>query len=218
MALITNYSTLQANVIEWLNRAGDAELIAAVPTMIQLAEGQLRRDERVRDLVFDAAFSITADDQAMPSGIDHIESWYHDGGIYFGEIETVPLERLSILKTRHGVSGVPRFAALIPSETAGTFTVRFAPVPSGTYTTVLSYKPLLVALGVGNPTNWLLLSHPDIYLYATLVESAPYLKDDPRLATWHGELEMRLEALHRQIERQRFSGTQRRRPRFVIGA
>jgi hypothetical protein len=29
-----------------------------------------------------------------------------------------------------------------------------------------------------------LLVAPDLYRYATLVSSAPFLKDDPRLATW----------------------------------
>lgn len=32
--------------------------------------------------------------------------------------------------------------------------------------------------------NWLLTAHPDIYLYGTLVESAPYLRDEERLPVW----------------------------------
>lgn len=35
-----------------------------------------------------------------------------------------------------------------------------------------------------NTTNWLLTSHPDVYLYASLVEAAPYIKDDPRIPVW----------------------------------
>lgn len=35
-----------------------------------------------------------------------------------------------------------------------------------------------------NNTNWLLTSHPDVYLYGSLVEAAPYIKDDPRIPVW----------------------------------
>lgn len=51
------------------------------------------------------------------------------------------------------------------------------------------------ALSSGNPTNWLLAGHPDIYLYAVLTESAPYLKDDERVALWHERLEQALQDL-----------------------
>ena len=33
-------------------------------------------------------------------------------------------------------------------------------------------------------SNWLLDSFADIYLYGSLVNSAPYLRDDPRIALW----------------------------------
>ena len=34
------------------------------------------------------------------------------------------------------------------------------------------------------PTNWLLEMQPDIYLYGSLCQAAPYLGDDARIATW----------------------------------
>ena len=37
-----------------------------------------------------------------------------------------------------------------------------------------------------NPTNEYLDVCPDLVLYASLAESAPFLMDDPRLATWDG--------------------------------
>ena len=50
----------------------------------------------------------------------------------------------------------------------------------------------LTSLSVGSPTNWLLTSYPDIYLYASLLESAPYIKDDARVALWKSEYEIRI--------------------------
>jgi hypothetical protein len=46
-------------------------------------------------------------------------------------------------------------------------------------------------------TNWLLTQHPDLYLYAALVESAPYLKDDERIALWRAELDRRIAEVRR---------------------
>jgi hypothetical protein len=37
---------------------------------------------------------------------------------------------------------------------------------------------------VSNTTNWLLTEAPDVYLYGALVHTAPYLKDDARIAIW----------------------------------
>lgn len=40
------------------------------------------------------------------------------------------------------------------------------------------------ALSGNNPSNWILSSHPDVYLYGALVEASPYLSDDARVAVW----------------------------------
>lgn len=42
----------------------------------------------------------------------------------------------------------------------------------------------VTTLTTQNTTNWLLTSHPDIYLYGALVEATPYIKDDPRIPIW----------------------------------
>jgi hypothetical protein len=60
---------------------------------------------------------------------------------------------------------------------------RFAPVPSTTVTATLTYYKAITALATTSP-NWLLTSHPDIYLYGTLMEAAPYLHDDNRIGLW----------------------------------
>ena len=41
-------------------------------------------------------------------------------------------------------------------------------------------RGVFVAVGAG----WLLLDAPDVYLYGTLIQSAPYLQDDARTQTW----------------------------------
>jgi len=47
----------------------------------------------------------------------------------------------------------------------------------------LTYWQAIPSLATAG-TNWLLTRHPDLYLYAALGQSAPFLKDDERLITW----------------------------------
>jgi hypothetical protein len=195
---LTTYAELKRVVADWLDR-GDLENV--VPVLITLAEARLQRDRRVRNLAT-ATYSITADDIAVPTTFGVLESWYHDGPNYYGPIETVGAEQLGTLKARFTPTGAPRYAAIV----AGKF--RFAPGPDSTYTTKMVFWETLSALSAG--ANWLYTSHPDVYLYASLVEAEPYLGRDPRVLTWKAELEERLEAMHRYTWDVQFSGSMTR--------
>jgi hypothetical protein len=39
-------------------------------------------------------------------------------------------------------------------------------------------------LSVSNASNWILARHPDVYLYGSLLQAAPYLRDDERVGLW----------------------------------
>lgn len=68
----------------------------------------------------------------------------------------------------------------------------------------------LAELSAEAPTNALLTGWPQLYFYAALSESAPYLKDDPRLATWEALLDARLNGHHQRKWREDFeAGTQK---------
>lgn len=54
----------------------------------------------------------------------------------------------------------------------------------GTETYTLHYRAKIPSLSDTNTQNWLILARPQIYLYATLLEAAPYLHDDERTAVW----------------------------------
>jgi hypothetical protein len=48
----------------------------------------------------------------------------------------------------------------------------------------LLYLAKIPALSDSNTSNWLLSEAPDVYLYGSLVHSAPYLQEDDRLGVW----------------------------------
>lgn len=212
---ITNYTTLQSTVTDWLMRP---DLTGApVQSLIQAAEGSLKRDHRVRRLVSGSPFSVSAASTALPAGIYAIESIYHDGPVKWGPVQIVSSQALAgVNAARAGATGAPTHGAVIE----GTYPAKnllVAPVPDGTYALKLTYWEGLASLSGGAPTNWLLLAHPDIYLYAVLAESAPYLKDDERLMVWKSQLETKLEELHQRTWDGQFSGPMRMPIRAIGG-
>jgi hypothetical protein len=56
-------------------------------------------------------------------------------------------------------------------------------------------------------TTAVLTQYPAIYIYGTLVQSAPFLRDDPRVATWSGLYEAEINGANSEGERARWQGT-----------
>lgn len=196
MALVTNYTTLQSHVTDTLNRS---DLAGVVPNFIQQFEAQANRGSRaadgvvipVRILVAISPFNISQDNLQLPTDLVELDSWYHDGPTYYGPIINVGSgNELGRLNGTSQGTGVPEFFSIAGGR------ARFSPPPNATFATKLTYWAGVLALSANNPTNWLLTSHPDIYIYGTLLEAAPYLKNDVRIPVWEKLLLDRVEALH----------------------
>lgn len=78
-------------------------------------------------------------------------------------------------------TGRPKFYADM-----GANQIIVAPSPSAAFTFELAYYERLAPLSDSNTTNYLTANAPQLLLYATLLESAPYLRDDARIETWQG--------------------------------
>lgn len=179
-----------------------------------MAEATLNRKPEIRDERFEDSFTLATEVVDLPSDFREPIAMMFDDDVRFGPIEFVPSDMLPGKKALLGLTGFPRFASIIADATQ----VRLAPAPDTAYTVSLNYITKLVSLSDTKVFNWLITDHPDIYLYATLIESAPYLKDDDRLPMWKSELRERLEELRLLKERQRIgAGAPRIRPRRAIG-
>jgi hypothetical protein len=199
---VSTYAELQTTVADALNR-GDLKNI--IPVCITIAEGKLKNDPRLRSMV-SAAFSVTGDDLAVPSGFRTLESWTHDTSSVRGSIEIVGNDQIPGLKEIHGLTGIPRYAAILDEK------FRFAPAPDGTYATKLTYWRTLTALSAG--VNWLYTAAPHIYLLATLIETKPWAKAeyDPE---WPLRLNEAIELFHLETWNKHSSGNMRQRFRPI---
>ena len=101
-------------------------------------------------------------------------------------------------------SGKPAFYAITAGE------IEVYPTPDGTYDAELYYYSRIPALSASNTSNWVLEYFPDAYLYNSLVHSAPYLKDDPRMQTWAALSTNAIDGINAESESSKFGGSGRR--------
>ncbi len=83
------------------------------------------------------------------------------------------------------------------------------PVPNTEYTLQMNYYAKFAPLTEDNPTNWILASRPDAYLYGTLLQSAPYLGTDVRLPLWEAGYNNAINGINRHDFKKRFGNLQR---------
>lgn len=211
---ITNYTELQAAVGNWLNRT---DLSARIPEFIALAEAQLRR--RLRDALHSsvAATNVSAPFQ-LPAGFESVTAVYTNdgaGGVNNHPLDLITGEDYHALLAQNSAVRAP-VAAAFPDYDAvtGITALRFYPpvsVSSPIANLLVEGTLTLEALAsAGSGTNPLLRDAPDVYLYAALLEAAPYLEHDERVPLWANRLAQGVHEYIAHVERRRFSGVPRR--------
>jgi hypothetical protein len=174
MALST-YAELKTSIGDWLNRA---DLTAVIPDFISLAEAQVERTLRTRQMIVRANASFDAQYGAVPADFLETKSLKLTSTNPQTPLTFLSIDALDNEATKYTGSGKPRFFGIVGGQ------FRLVPLPDSNYTTELTYYAKLAKLSNSNTTNWLLTSSPDIYLYGALLQAAPYLQDDARIQTW----------------------------------
>lgn len=166
---LTTYPDLVASVSDWLMRD---DLVPVIPSFIALAEAHLNRTLRLRQMVKTAV--VTAEDglAALPDDCLQIKTINAVGGYQLEFMSPTQLSASSpFLKgstlQHYNVEGMN--LRVLPANTADLWITYYARLP---------------ALSEDQPTSPILTDHPDIMLYATLLQSAPYLGDDQRGVVW----------------------------------
>lgn len=194
---LSNYTELKASVADWLNRT---DLTSVIPDFIALAEAQIERTLRTRQMIVRATASIDTEYSAVPADFLETKSIkLNTNPVTSLAFETV--DALDALKSTTYIStGKPQFFSIVGGQ------IRVLPVPDSTYTAELIYYAKLSKLSSTNTTNWLLTQAPDVYLYGSLMQAAPYLKDDSRIPVWAAIYTRGLEELQIADDRGATSG------------
>jgi len=188
---LTTYAGMQAAIADWLSRS---DLSISIPYFISLAEIRFNRDLRL-------------------NAQDSTNSGTLSGGSIAIPDDLVDLKRITI--TRNGESHDLRYVS--PEDfdnyspktgypfvyTSFTNNYQVAPGPDSNYPFTLFYSARFPALATAG-TNWLLVNAPDVYLYASLLEAAPFLRDDGRIMMWQQAYQSSVAKLREQDENMRY--------------
>jgi len=175
---LSNFGELKTSIASELNRD---DMTAKIPDFVTMLEATVNRETRFRNRRMETKTTIAytgTDEGTLPS--DFIEArvttW-----------KSTPHVRLEYVTPS-------QFQNTYTTDTPGTpvnFTIygdtlQIGPYPNADQNVELLYYQRLTALSADADTNWLLQYHPDVYLYGSLVHSAPWLGEDARLQTWLG--------------------------------
>ncbi len=189
MAIQMTYSSLLTDLRDYLERgwtsASDPIVFDQLPKLINGGERRIARELKILGIqdVLTSTMAAGTAIYAKPDG------WRETVSINYGagtnNNTQTPLFPRSYEYIKSYAPDITAQAA--PEFYADDYHDRswiFAPTPDAAYPyEVLCYR-LMDLLDTTNETNWLTENVPELLRYAALLESAPLLKNDERVATW----------------------------------
>jgi hypothetical protein len=190
MAYFDTFTELQDTIADWLNRD---DLAAKVPQFIRLLEARANRELRTHDMVKRATAVVDHGYFVVP--VD----WRETIALLRTSQSIAPLEFVSIensfARRAELRSGPPVFY----TQMDGKFFLY--PEPTGDVELELVYRASIPSLTSDATSNWLLEKSPDFYLFGSLAEAEPYLKNDERVTLWQAKADRILASMQGEAER-----------------
>lgn len=163
------YEELKAAIADWSNRG---DLDAQIPTFIQLTEARLKRDLRDHTRMTVRA-EAEVHGEYFPLPCDWVET-----------VKVIADDRVLRLADSFNIErvelhGGPKYYRHVGDQLqllppAGEEPIRF----------VMEYLSFPDGLSEDNPSNWVIETYPDLYIYGAMLQIAPYLQDDARIPVW----------------------------------
>lgn len=173
---ITTFSELKTAAANFLVRS---DLTARIPEFISLAEARLNRAVRKRQAEVDASLNATPASRsiALPATFSEaVNLWI----VRSGEREALNYQEPGLMEAS-AVEGEPTYWGI-----DGTNLVFERPCDAA-YSFVLRHWAKYT-LSDASPTNTLLTDAPDVYLFATLAEAGPFLRDSNLSSAYESKL------------------------------
>lgn len=196
MALST-YSDLQTAIANWAHRS---DLTSVIPDFVTMAESRISRDLRLRKQITTGTLTTVANTQTVALPTDWLE--FENLSIVANpdrQLSYVPVEHIDA-NFSSNYTGLPAYYTIEGEN------VLFAPTPDSAYPVAIIYYarfPSLITAG----TNWLLTSHPNIYLFACLIEVCTYTKDPAAGQLYEQRYQSELAQLQSVDDRSTHSGS-----------
>tara|TARA_R110000851_G_scaffold18446_1_gene58050 strand:- start:1302 stop:1949 length:648 start_codon:yes stop_codon:yes gene_type:complete len=189
------YAELKTAIANYLNRS---DLTSDLDTFIDNVEAELNRRLRTKDMIKRA--TATADSQYLTVPTDWIEAINVEitsndfSPLFQQSIESLDVYR----KSNNNSVGQPVYFAMVDDS------IELAPTPDGEYTLQLTYYAKISALSDSNTSNFVSVSHPDVYLYGALKHASIFLMEDQRIPMFTQQFEKALEEMRLEQEKAAF--------------
>jgi len=195
MATITNYTTLQSTIADYLNRA---DLTAQIPTFIQMAEADMNTRLRTREMIVRAEATSNNEYVQLPSDwVEAINLHIVDG--------KQPLRFVTLDEADRIVA--EKYYTQVIAYSLMNGALELVPAPGADVDIEMIYYGKIPALSAQQATNWLLTKAPDVYLYGSLLHAQPFLMDDQRMPVFATLYNSRIEALNEESMKSTHSGS-----------
>ena len=197
---LTTYTTLKASIANWLNRSDLTSEIA--DDFIKLTEADFNSKLRIRKMVAQTSFTIDSETEALPTGFLQVRDIYIlNGNTKVPLTYTTPSQMDSTVGT--STTGLPNSFTILGD------TFRFSPKPDATYTAFINYYKSFDALSDTTTTNYILTTHPAIYLYGSLFHAANFLGgiNPQQVQTWQQMFATAMERLELNDREDEYNGS-----------
>lgn len=194
----TTYSELCADIASWLTRDDQEDMI---PKYIADAEARLTRTVFTPDREANATL-VAAETISLPADFAGVRTAYLDTD---PKVVLGPMP-LGVLRGHYAAAytGQPMNYAIVGAN------MILGPAPDSAYNVKLTYWKDLTPLSDTETSNWLLLTYPDLYKAAALVEAYLVLRDAEAATMWESRTSAKIEEVNRAGRRDQFAGPPQR--------
>jgi len=179
-------------VLQYLERS-DAAVVNFIPTAVMLAEFEIAQDIKTLGQMIVADGTMTASNPVIAKPALWRKTVSMTLTLASGEKQPVYLRKLEYLSSYAPdvtATGTPLYYADYDYDNWF-----IAPTPSTNFAFEALCYTRLTPLSSSNQTNWLTRNAPNALLFGTLKQTAPFLKDDARLAVWSQMFDKAMAAL-----------------------
>jgi hypothetical protein len=191
-SFVLTYDSLTSSVLQYLERQ-DAAVVAFIPQAIALAEFEIAENIKTLGQMVVANGTMTTGNPVIQKPARWRKTVSMTLTTAAGEKQPILLRKLEYLShywPNVSTTGTPLYYADYDYDNW-----LVAPTPSSTFAFQTLCYTRLTPLSSSNQTNWLTQNAPNVMLFGTLKQTAPFLKDDARLAVWGQMFDAALAAL-----------------------
>lgn len=183
MAFVLTYASLTDEIQKYVERT-DSNFVSSIPMFIMLGERRVSRDLKILGLKVYITDNLIVGQQT----IQKPTRWLNNSTFNIGT-KTNFNTRKQILQRSYEYCRIywPDPTQESEPKYYADYNYDFwliAPTPDQVYPYEIAYYQTPTLIDEHNTTNFLTENAPEVLIYASLLETASYLKDDERVAIW----------------------------------